>query len=122
MENKNLSFGEAIKLMEKGIPVCRSGWNGKGMFVFKQLACDVKAEIVPGMTSLPSPVKEVFMDRFHNRKESMDVDPIEFNTLKYRNQFAIVYPDNHIYGWVASPSDISSNDWEVYSPKVGTKQ
>lgn len=78
--------------MEKGIPVCRSGWNGKGMFVFKQLACDVKAEIVPGMTSLPSPVKEVFMDRFHNRKESMDVDPIEFNTLKYRNQFAIVYP------------------------------
>lgn len=29
-----MTFGEAIKQLHNGLRVCRSGWNGKGMFLF----------------------------------------------------------------------------------------
>jgi len=32
--NKNMTFGSAIEAMKLGHKVARSGWNGKGMFVY----------------------------------------------------------------------------------------
>lgn len=34
MANPTLSFGEALKLLKEGKRVSRSGWNGKGMWLF----------------------------------------------------------------------------------------
>lgn len=34
--------------------------------------------------------------------------------LRYQNQMAMVYPDNNIYGWVASPSDCLEKDWCIH--------
>ena len=28
-----MNFGEAIAVMKAGIPICRAGWNGKGMWL-----------------------------------------------------------------------------------------
>lgn len=34
MNDKGLTFGEAIEAVKKGELACREGWNGKGMFIF----------------------------------------------------------------------------------------
>ena len=36
------------------------------------------------------------------------------NTIRYRNQFCIVYPDNTIYAWVPSANDICNDDWVIW--------
>ena len=95
IENQN--FGQAIEALKQGKRVARQGWNGKGMFIFQQVPADINEEIVPKMQSLPQFVKDEFAKRG--------------GSIHYRNQLAMVYPDNTIYGWVASPSDVLENDW-----------
>lgn len=100
-----MNFGEAIEALNKGAIIARKGWNGKGLFVFKQVPADISVEIVPKMQSLPDSVKDVFVAR----QES------GLTELHYRNQMAMVYPDNNIYGWLASPSDVFAEDWYIPS-------
>jgi len=102
-----LNFGQAIQALNDGKRVSREGWNGKGLFVFKQVPADITLDIVPKMQSLPQSVKDEFLRREQQAIELGGVTP----PLKYRNQLAMVYPDNVIYGWVASPSDVLENDW-----------
>lgn len=94
---ENLKFGEAIEALKQGKRVARTGWNGKGLFIFMQVPSEIDAKIVPGMQSLPQSVKDEFVKRGGN--------------IRYKNQIAMVYPDNTIYGWVASPSDVLEEDW-----------
>ncbi len=96
---KTVDFGEAIKALKQGKKVARKGWNGKGMFVFMQVPSVVPESIIPNMQSLPQSVKDEFVKRGGD--------------ISYQNQLAIVYPDNSIYGWLASPSDILEEDWVV---------
>jgi len=109
-----VSFGKAIEALKQGKIVKRKGWNGKGMFIFMQVPSEVSMEIVPKMTSLPQSVKDEF-ERRYNRLNSADgpIDPIMFNSITYQNQLAMVYPNNKIYGWVASPSDVLEEDWVI---------
>ena len=108
-----VSFGEAIKALKEGKRVQRQGWNGKGLFIFMQIPSQVSIDIVPKMTSLPQSVKDEFERRYKNCKVDWDVDCILMNSIRYQNQLAMVYPDNNIYGWVASPSDVLENDWII---------
>jgi len=108
-----VSFGAAIKALKEGKRVQRSGWNGKGLFIFMQVPSEVPMEVVPKMSSLPQSVKDEFERRFTSGEKKEGVDPIENNTIKYKNQLAMVYPDNTIYGWVASPSDVLEEDWVI---------
>ena len=94
---KNLSFGQAVQALHEGKRVSREGWNGKGLFVFKQVPAEIGADIIPKMQSLPQAVKDEFVKRG--------------GSISYKNQLAMVYPDNAIYGWVVSPSDALENDW-----------
>lgn len=123
------SFGEAIKALKEGKRVAREGWNGKGLFIFMQVPADINVEqVVPNMQSLPQSVKDEFMRRLkpiqdrvkstfdkHPEMEEYVYDDSEtpFLKIKYRNQLAMVYPDNTIYGWVASPSDVLEEDWII---------
>ena len=94
-----LTFGQAIEYLKMGKRVARVGWNGKGMFIFMQVPATIESNVIPNMTSLPQSVKDEFIRRG--------------GSISYKNQLAIVYPDNTIYGWVASPSDVLEQDWEV---------
>ncbi len=97
---KNQTFGQAIIAMKQGKIVSRKGWDGKDMFIFMQVPSEVPTEIIPKMTSLPQAVKDKVVKRQL--------------PLRYQNQFAIVYPDNNVYGWSASPSDYSADDWCIH--------
>lgn len=112
-ETSGLPFGLAIEALKKGKRIARLGWNGKGLFIFMQVPSVIDYEIVPNMQSLPDSVKEEFKRRHFERDPNREVDPIYYNTIRYKNQIAMVYPDNTIYGWVASPSDVLEEDWVV---------
>jgi hypothetical protein len=95
----NQTFGAAVQAAIEGKRIAREGWNGKGLFVFKQVPSPISADVVPRMTSLPQPVKDEFIRR--------QAGP------NYRNQFAIVHPDNAVDSWAPSSSDAVAGDWVI---------
>lgn len=79
-----MKFGEALEEVKKGALIARSGWNGKGMFVFQRpedwLSTDT---IVNKVKSLPDSFKKYVKDYYD------------------------------INGWLASQSDMLADDWMV---------
>ena len=102
----SMNFGQAIEALKEGKRVQRTGWNGKGLFVFMQVPSTINREIVPKMQSLPQSVKDEFERRFNDPNEQIDA-------IYYDNQLALVNPSNLITGWAASVSDSLANDWVV---------
>jgi len=91
-----MDFGGALNALKIGRRVCRTGWNGKGMWL----------ALSPGTTSLPA-------DKFWagpNREYA-----------EANGGFATVLPSISLktatgeiqMGWLASQSDMLSTDWEV---------
>jgi len=97
---KSLNYGEAIQALNEGKLLSRKGWNGKGMFIFKQIPSEIGLDTIPKMTSIPQSVKDIILKRGV--------------TLKYSNQLAIVHQDGSVNGWVASVSDTLAEDWEIF--------
>lgn len=100
----NQTFGQAIEALKQGKIVSRAGWNGKNLFVFRQVPSEVPAEIIPKMTSLPPAVKAVLVK--------------SGAPITYQNQFCIVYPDNSLHGWQPSGSDALATDWQIHGEYV----
>ena len=94
------TFGVAIILLNSGFCVRRAGWNGKGLFVCKQVPAHITSDIIPNMQSLPQSAKDILMSR-----ENPHID--------YTNQMLIIHPDGRADSWVPSSSDIFAVDWEV---------
>lgn len=103
---KNLNFGQAVEALKQGKMVTRSGWNGRGLFVFMQVPAEINKEIVPKMQSLPQSVKNEFQRRFDDPNEQIDA-------IYYSNQLALVSTSNMITGWAPSTSDSLAEDWEI---------
>lgn len=97
---KQFDFGTAIKFLEAGGVIRRSGWNGNDMFVVKQVPSHITGDVIPKMQSLPQSAKTILMSR-----ENPHID--------YTNQMLIIHPDGRADSWVPSVSDIFAEDWEV---------
>lgn len=97
---KRFDFGTAIKFLKAGGAIRRSGWNGKGLFVVKQVPSHIEGDIIPNMQSLPQSAKNILMNR-----ENPHID--------YTNQMLIINPDGRADSWVPSSSDVFAEDWEV---------
>jgi len=95
-----VTYGDAIEALKKGKRISRRGWNGKGMFVFKQIPAEIGLDIIPKMQSVPQDVKDSMIQ--NNQ------------TLKYTNQMAIVNAEGRVDSWVASSSDTFAEDWIIY--------
>lgn len=93
-----MDFGKAIIALKQGKPIQRKGWNGKGLFVVKQIPASIGADIIPKMQSLPQSAKDILMLR-----ENPHID--------YTNQMLIVNPDGRADSWVPSSSDVFAEDW-----------
>ena len=96
----SVNFGGAINLLKAGLAVRRKGWNGKGMFIVKQVPAHITGDIIPKMQSLPQSAKDILMSR-----ENPHID--------YTNQMLIINPDGRADSWVPSSSDVFAEDWEV---------
>lgn len=89
----DLNFGQAVEYLKQGELVRRYGWNGKGMYLF----------LVSGYT-IKEAIHCVYGD---GGKAVRDVnDAIYMNTA-----------DNKFVPWLASHTDILSEDWQLVVKK-----
>ena len=95
-----MSFGSAIQALKFGLAIRRTGWNGKGLFVVKQVPDRITGDIIPNMQSLPQSAKDIIMARAEPH-------------IAYTNQMLIIHPDGRADSWVPSSSDIFAEDWEL---------
>ena len=86
----NLTFSQALEFLQAGHKLCRSGWNGTGMFVF----------LVPGSSF------EV------NRQPLLGIYP-EGTQIDYQPHIDIKTADDTVVPWLASQSDLLAEDWEL---------
>ena len=98
MGNNHVNFGQAIEAAKQGKRVARSGWNGKGMFVFQRQGFSVK--------------KGEF--KFDSRYgESVQQYMVEHNLI-FTPVLCLKAADNSIVtGWLASQTDILAEDWII---------
>lgn len=98
--NTHYSFGEAIHALKFGLAIRRTGWNGKGLMVFKQVPAHIESDIIPKMQSLPQSAKDLIL------KGKGFID--------YTSQ-CLIYNDKTgvADSWVPSISDIFAEDWEI---------
>lgn len=103
--NKNLVFGTAIEAAKDGKLIRRSGWNGKGMFVFQRPADNLPIDmVVEKVKSLPQAVKNFFANEPHCNE-----DVVHFTAY-----LCLKAADGTIVnGWLASQSDMLAEDWEI---------
>lgn len=85
----DLNFGQAVESLKQGKLVRRAGWNGKGMYLF----------LVSGDT-----VKEAIHFAYDGREGFMRSvnDAIYMKTA-----------DDKFVPWLASQTDILSEDWQI---------
>ena len=95
-----MGIGGAVYALKLGLAVRRKGWNGKGMFVVKQVPSYVGADVIPNMQSLPQAVKDILMNR-------------ENPCINYNNQLLLVQKSGVADSWTASSSDVLADDWEI---------
>ena len=99
-EVRKMNFGMAIMALKAGYPIRRSGWNGKGLWVIKQVPAHITEEIIPKMQSLPQSAKDLIL------KGKGIID--------YTSQ-CLIYNENtgRADSWVPSISDVFAEDWEI---------
>ena len=98
LEHRQLAIW--LSALKAGSAIRRSGWNGKGLFVVKQVPSHITGDIIPKMQSLPQSAKDILMSR-----ENPHID--------YTNQMLIINPDGRADSWVPSSSDVFAEDWEI---------
>lgn len=87
-ENGKMSFGHALVAVESGAKIARSGWNGKGMFVYY-----VPANSYPAQTGVA--------------KKHFGADA----KVPYRAYMAMKTVDNDVVMWTVSQTDALAKDW-----------
>jgi len=85
-----MNFGEAIEALKDGERVSRAGWNGKNMFLF----------LVAGSTFQ---VNRAPLNQFYE----------EGTFVNYHAHIDMKTADGTIVPWLASQSDMLSEDWEI---------
>ena len=95
-----MNFGKAIEAMKRGGKVARTGWNGKNMFIVMM----PPLKLPPFNTQEPGPKVNDRTAKFIGEDTPLDCQPYiaMYNAQK-----------QWIPGWVASQSDMLSDDWNV---------
>ena len=109
-----LNFGQAIEALKQGKRVARKNWNGKGMFIFMRPADELNVEfVVDKVKSLPRSVKDYYLQDIVD--ETGQRLPVEDNdVVKFTAYLCMKAADGTIVnGWLASQTDILSEDWAI---------
>lgn len=94
-----MNFGLIIEALKQGKLAQREGWNGKGMFIMKQIPAEIGLDIIPKMQSVQQSAKDILINRG--------------TTLKYENQMLIIKENGTADSWVPSSSDVFAEDWII---------
>lgn len=96
-----MSFGMAVEALKKGHRVARSGWNGKGMFLFLLPAGEVPKSAIhdPGLKKV--------IDEHCDGDTFPALPSIRMWTVNSEGRRAV------LTGWLASQTDMLSDDWFI---------
>ncbi len=86
-----MSLGLAVEAMKHGMKVARAGWNGKGMYLF-----------LIGMNG-------DYWTYTNGKNDNLPLLPF----------IAMKTADDKVVPWLASQTDMLTDDWRVYSPAPG---
>jgi hypothetical protein len=89
---KGLTFGQATEAMRLGHMVSRSGWNGKGMFIYL-----VREGRYPPTTKAGQEIAMAHED----------------GLVPYGPYLAMKTAQQNVVPWLASQTDVLAEDWEV---------
>lgn len=105
----NLTFGAALEAVKEGKLIARSGWNGKGMFVFMRPADELGISmLVEKVKSLPQSVKDYYATRDSFRHPSeQGLTKVMFTAYLCMK----TADDTIVNGWLASQTDMLAEDW-----------
>lgn len=92
--NGNLSFSAALEALKSGKKVARSGWNGKGMFLYS-----VPENKYPAARNTLNTLDGLFED----------------NMVPYGAYIAMKTAQNNVVPWLASQTDMLAEDWIIIS-------
>lgn len=85
-----MNFGKALEEVKSGKRIARAGWNGKGMFLF----------LVPG-------------SQFKVNREPLLSIMGEGTIVDYHAHIDMKTAQGYVVPWLASQSDMLSDDWEI---------
>lgn len=94
-----MNFGQAVEAMKAGAKVCRSGWNGKGMWIIW----------IPG-------TKNAQLSEGSPYRTALGLTQCEI--LPHIDMWTITADGNRamLPGWLASQSDMLAEDWYLVAP------
>lgn len=95
-----MKFGEAQQLADNGEMIQRSGWNGKGQFVYKTIGNTVSKDFIQKFASLPQSVKDFL--------EKKGEDVVFNSSYTLYNAQGQMQP-----GWLPSQGDLNAEDWQI---------
>lgn len=109
------TFGQALESVKQGRLVTRKGWNGKGMYIFMRPADELHIGFVAkDIKSLPQSVK----DYYHQDCVDENGKPLELakdDVVKFTAYLCMKAADGTIInGWLASQTDMLSEDWIIF--------
>lgn len=87
-----MDFGSALHALRNGHKVTRSGWNGRGMFIYL-----VPAAAYPASRNTAGTMLGEFPE----------------DMVPYREYIAMKTAQNDVVPWVASQTDMLAVDWEL---------
>jgi hypothetical protein len=93
-QTNGLNFGLALEALKIGKKVARTGWNGKGMYLWLLPAANVKREWVKD---------PMLLSVFGDRDELHCLGSIRMLTAT----------GEVLTGWLASQSDMLADDWQI---------
>lgn len=96
-----LIFGLAIEALKKGHKVARSGWNGKGMFLYY-----VPANSYPAQT-------QAARDYWADKQDPLGKDEVRPVMVPYGAYIAMKTAQENVVPWLASQTDVLADDWQV---------
>lgn len=96
-----MDFGKAIEALKAGRMVGRSGWNGKGMYLYY-----VPANNYPAQT-------EVAKSYWSNKGTGTHESGVPL--VPYSAYIAMKTAQENVVPWLASQTDVLAEDWEDLS-------
>ena len=106
-----MNFGMAIAALKMGKRVARSGWNGKGMFLFMRPADKINIRmVVEQVKSLPKSVK----DYFDSNDDRVNQGEFGLANIHFGAYICMLAADGSVVnGWLASQTDMLAEDWKI---------
>ena len=96
-----MNFGQAIEALKEGKKVTRRGWNGRGMYLWLKPATVIKKDWCRDQRLIEC------IDQNGDAGEILALGTICMFTHDSTGRKAI------LTGWLASQSDMLSEDWEI---------